>query len=137
MGRQGIAVDAMLADRASVENGRLYVHRGGWDVIVTRSTPAAIASACLALLCRIPPAQEGRTLPLEVRLDGPAGGNGETLVSGTLRAVRADGREAGELTVPAAIDLTGTLLPETGAYRLVIAVDGVEIRALPFEVTAA
>lgn len=43
-------ISAMLADAAASLNGKLYVHGGGWNILVMRQFPAAHPSMAIALV---------------------------------------------------------------------------------------
>jgi hypothetical protein len=44
---------AMLADAATVEKGKLFIHGGGWDTIDVGTTPATHPTMALVLIFRI------------------------------------------------------------------------------------
>ena len=95
-------------------------------------------------MLRVPAAEAGAEHTLEVALHGPDGalvplgvvaGDGEApieAVTGTF-SVDTDGEVEEEL-LPVAINVDGLRLEQAGIHRFVIAVDGAEVRALPFAV---
>lgn len=127
----------MLSDAASVSEGKLYVHGGGWDRIFTPSFPTTHPSHAIALLIEIAydEALADHTLAVELIKDGePLGLKSEARV----RVGHAPLQTRGAPTmVPFALTFPMVTFPEAGRYEWVISCDGVPTTSLAVELTHA
>ncbi len=135
-----IGLDGFLADSVVAVQGKLYALGAGWNRITVRMFPARHDRVAIGLLFRIPPASPRRARRVEIRVLGTSG---EELVlgSGAQGPIERIGVEftAGgedEHLVPIALNLNGLPLPRPGAYRVVVSIDGEDMKTLPFGVQA-
>ncbi len=135
-----IELDGFLADSVAAVQGKLYALGAGWNRIGVAQFPARHDRVGIGLLFRMPAGASAEPRRFELRLIGP---DGRELTLGT----GPDGpisRIGGEFTaggteeqiVPIALNLNGLALPTTGAYRVVIAIQGEDAKTLAFTVVA-
>lgn len=135
-----IELDGFLADSVAAVQGKLYALGAGWNRIGVAQVPARHDRVGIGLLFRMPAGASAEPRRFELRLIGP---DGRELTLGT----GPDGpisRIGGEFTaggteeqiVPIALNLNGLALPATGAYRVVIAIQGEDAKTLAFTVVA-
>jgi hypothetical protein len=120
--------------------GKLYALGAGWNRIAVALFPARHDRVGIGLLFRVPAGAERVPRRFELRLIGP---EDEELVlgSGQQGPVNRIGGEftAGgdaEQVVPIALNLNGLTLPRPGSYRVVVSVDGKDLKTLTFRVEA-
>jgi hypothetical protein len=143
-----IGLDAFLADSVSSDNGKLHAQGAGWNRIYTAELPTVHGRIGLALLFRIPAERTRVPHELEVRLEAPDGSL-VTLGLASEDPASAFDRIQGSFELdppppgapvqdeelfPVALNLDGLLLEDTGTYRFVVAIDGADVRAVPFAV---
>ncbi|MCI0633198.1 MAG: hypothetical protein L0206_04680 [Actinobacteria bacterium] len=135
-----IGLDGFLADSVSAVQGKLYALGAGWNRISVAAFPARHDRVAIGLLFRIPPGAPHRARRFELRVLGTTG---EELVlgSGTQGPIERIGGEftAGDVEeqlVPIALNLNGLPLPRPGEYRVVVSIDGQDVKTLPFRVQA-
>jgi hypothetical protein len=135
-----ISVDYLvLADAASVADGKLYIHGAGWDVIRALSFPAAHPLIAVAIRLRVPWADTNQRHTLEldaVDADGqsilpepPGPLVGETTVGRP--AFLGDGDEQ---VFPLAFQIQRLTFNEPGTYAVIFRIDGFEVARSPFKV---
>jgi Family of unknown function (DUF6941) len=135
-----IELDAFLADSVASVQGKLYALGAGWNRIAVTLFPARHDRVGIGLLLRVPAGSPAEPRRFELRLIGPAEGE-LTLGSGSEGPVNRIGGEftaggAEEQIVPIALNLNGLALPAPGAYRVVISMQGEDVKTLPFTVQA-
>jgi hypothetical protein len=128
----------MLADAASVFNGKFYIHGGGWDSLVMGQFPAAHPSMALAVLLSAD--------------DGEAPGQGEFRV----QLVDDDGNDLGvgaaaaigigqsplhrpgqRTSVPIAVPFSGLRFERPGTYEFRVFWNGTQLNpSVTFSVSA-
>jgi len=132
-----IAVDAFLADAVTVVEGKLYALGAGWNRIVVRSLPARHDRIGIGLLLHLDASSSGPHR-FAIRLETP-GGASLQLGSGPEGPVSAieGGFTAGgdDVTMPFAMQLDGLPLESAGRYAVHVAIDGEDLKVLPFHVT--
>ena len=142
--------EAFLADSVVAVEGKLYVQGGGWDQLQAATLPVRQPRIGIAILLHVPyndtnvPHQfelrledaDGNTLPLG---DAPPG---ISTTDGKIRAIGGPvvvGRPpflspGDQQGVAIAANLDGLVFDKVGAYRFVVAVDGEDIKHLPFRI---
>ncbi|HEX5901657.1 MAG TPA: hypothetical protein VF028_00860 [Actinomycetota bacterium] len=135
-----IELDGFLADSVANVQGKLYALGAGWNRIAVALFPGRHDRVGIGLLFRVGAGSERRARRFELRLLGP---EDEELVlgSGQQGPVNRIGGEftAGaedEQVVPIALNLNGLTLPRPGTYRVIVSVDGTDLKTLPFRVEA-
>lgn len=135
-----IELDGFLADSVTAVQGKLYALGAGWNRIAVARFPARHDRVGIGLLFRLPAGAQAEARRFELRLVGPDGSE-QTLGAGPEGPINRVGGEftaggAEEQIVPIALNLNGLALPTPGAYRVVIAVQGRDVKALAFTVVA-
>jgi hypothetical protein len=133
-----IELDAFLADSVASVQGKLYALGAGWNRIAVALFPARHDRVGIGLLFRVRAGSPAEPRRFELRLIGPAGEE-LTLGSGSEGPVNRIGGEftaggAEEQIVPIALNLNGLALPAAGAYRVMISMQGEDVKTLPFSV---
>lgn len=122
-----IVSSAILADAATVERGKLYIHGGGWDRVGVSEFPAIQPSLSLVLTFRTD-GSETEPIPVAVELvdeDGEVVGRLEGSIEPT------PGRP---LTIPRVLTFNGVRIARPAAYRFRVVSDDREMAAVPFEI---
>ena len=135
-----IELDGFLADSVASVQGKLYALGAGWNRIAVALFPARHDRIGIGLLFRVPPGSVAEPRRFELRLIGPADQD-LALGSGPEGPVNRIGGEftAGgdaEQIVPIALNLNSLALPAPGSYRVVISMQGEDVKTLPFTVEA-
>ena len=136
----GIELDGFLADSVASVQGKLYALGAGWNRITVALFPARHDRIGIGLLFRVSGGSATEPRRFELRLIGPAdedlalGSGPEGPVNRIGGEFTAGGDE--EQIVPIALNLNGLALPGPGAYRVVISMQGDDVKALPFTVQA-
>ena len=126
---------AMLADAASVADGKLYVHGGQWDTLATPALPLRHASLALAVVIEVPYDEAFRTHELEVVLDLDGRTVEAARIVGQLQAGHAPTLAPGASTfVPLAFTIQNLELHEAGRYEWVVLLNGEHAGRIPMAV---
>jgi hypothetical protein len=135
-----VELDGFLADSVANVQGKLYALGAGWNRIAVALFPGRHDRVGIGLLFRVAAGAERTARRFELRLLGP---EDEELVlgSGQQGPVNRIGGEftAGaedEQVVPIALNLNGLTLPRPGTYRVIVSVDGTDLKTFPFRVEA-
>ena len=133
-----IELDAFLAYSVASLQGKLYALGAGWNRIAVAQFPARHDRIGIGLLFRVPAGSPTEPNKFELRLIGPADEE-LTLGSGSEGPVNRIGGEfttggVEEQIVPIALNLNGLALPAPGPYRVVISMQGDDVKTLPFTV---
>ena len=135
-----IELDAFLADSVTSVQGKLYALGAGWNRIAVALFPARHDRVGIGLLFRVPAGSTVEPRRFELRLLGPSnddlalGSGPEGPVNRIGGEFTAGGEE--EQIVPIALNLNGLPLPRPGDYRVVISMQGDDVKVLPFTVQA-
>lgn len=126
---------AMLADAATVENGKLYVHGGAWSVINARDFPVTHPSMALALVFRVEYTEALEDHPIVIELldedDRPVGPR----IDGIIHVGHPPRMRPGTPSfVPQAIRFNSLRFERDGGYRFRVAVHDEEVASVPFRV---
>ena len=131
-------VQGFLADSVQAAGGKLSALGIGWAVLSVQQLPARHDRVGIGLIVTFEPEEAGRRR-LELRLLDPEGRDrplGRDASGGELRALAFpfDTGPGGERTATVAINLDGLVFDAEGPHTLVVSVDGLEARRLPFRV---
>jgi hypothetical protein len=121
-------LSAMLADAASVFNGKFYIHGGGWDSLVVRQFPALHPSMALAVLLSADGSEAPGQGEFRVQLvdeDGHDLGIGAAAAVGIgLNPLHRPGQQT---SVPIAVPFIGTRFEKPGAYEFRVFWNGTQL----------
>lgn len=125
----------MLADAAQVENGKLYVHGGGWDSISVASLPATHPSMALVLVFRVEYTEALQDIPIMVELldadDNPMG----IRLEGVMNVGHpARGTRGMPIFVPQAFSFHLIQFERADSYRFRVTSGERELASVPFRV---
>lgn len=128
----------MLADAASVEGGKLFVHGGAWDGIYVRNFPAVHPTMALVLVFRIEYDEALNDIPIVIELldedDRPAGQR----IEGTLNAGHPPGTRRGTPTFhPLQVSFPMLEFSHEGGYRFKVTLGERQVASVPFQVRTA
>jgi hypothetical protein len=127
---------AMLADAAAVENGKLYVHGGGWSVINATQLPVVHPTMALALVVKVEYTEALEDHPITIDLldeDDQAIG---PKVEGIIHVGHPPRTRPGTPAfVPQAIRFNMIRFEREGGYRFRIIVRDEEVASIPFRVS--
>jgi len=143
-------VDAMLADSVVSAEGKLYVQGGGWNVLSAATIPARHPRIGLAVVVHVPWTATNQSHSFEVRIvdadaneiplgDAPPGFESP---DGKIRRLGGEfniGRPpqlpvGDEQVIPFAVNIDGMVFEQQGQYRIVISIDGTDLKELPIRV---
>jgi hypothetical protein len=129
---------AMLADAASVEGGKLFVHGGAWDTIYVAAVPAVHPTMALVLVFRIGYGEALKDIPITIELidedDQPFGPR----LQGIINAGHPPRSRRGTPTFhPLAMPFPMLAFEHEGGYRFRISSAEGEIASVPFQVRTA
>jgi len=129
---------AMLADAASVEGGKLFIHGGAWDTIDVGSVPVTQPTMALALVFRIEYDEALADLPIVIELvdedDHPLGPR----IEGIINAGHPPRTRRGSpIFQPLAVTFNLVPLDHEGGYRVKVSSGERELVSVPFRVRTA
>jgi hypothetical protein len=128
---------AMLADAASVEGGKLFVHGGAWDTISVSTIPAVHPTLALVLVFRIRYDEALADIPITIELidedDQPFGPR----IQGVINAGHPPRTRRGTPTFhPLAMAFNMLPFEHEGGYRFRVKSGDEEVASVPFQVRA-
>ncbi len=134
-------VDAFLAERVEVRDGRLDAVGLGWTRVAPERLPAVMELG-LGCLFRLAGDVTELSVGVGVRLEGPGGdpiplGPDVPRLEGRLEVESDGGTAPVERVVPLAIQIDEVALRQPGVHRFVIALDGVDAKLVAFEVVGS
>jgi hypothetical protein len=126
----------MLADAATVAEGKHYIHGAGWDIIGAAAFPVT-RPITVAVLLRVPWNDTNQQQTLELNVLNADGVSILPDPPGPLRGPIIVGRPphvpAGQaVLVPLVFSLVGVCFDQPGTYVVVMRVDGIEAKRFPF-----
>ncbi len=126
---------AMLADAASVERGKLFVHGGGWDNIDVAAIPAVHPTMALVLIFQIDYGEALDDIPIVIELldedDKPL----ELRIEGKINAGHPPRTRRGTPTFhPLALPFNMLTFDHEGGYRFRVTSGDDELASIPFRV---
>lgn len=132
---------ALLADAARVEQGKLYIHGGGWDTIFTAATPVMQPSIALVLMFQIEYSEAMKPIPVEIELrdaDENSVPEGPPPLTLQLLAGHSPVSAPGEPSFsPLAWTINMLRLPGYGSFRFRVSSSQSELASVPLRVALA
>jgi hypothetical protein len=126
---------AMLADAATVAQGKLYVHGGGWNAIIAPEIPTTHPTLALALAFQLDWHEGNEDLPIVIELVNEDGKPAGVHVEMTLRIAPTPVTKKGaDLYQYTAHTFIGLRFDEYGAYRFQVLHDGKTLASVPLSV---
>ncbi len=126
---------AMLADAAIVQQGKLYIHGGGWDSISVEALPATQPSMALAWIFRVEYAEALQEIPFAVELLDEDNAPLDLRLEASINVGHPPGSRRGDPAfVPFQVTLPLLTLPRFGGYRFSIHTEERELASVPFKV---
>jgi len=128
----------MLADAASVERGKLFVHGGGWDNITVGAIPVIHPTMALVLIFRIEYDEALADIPIVIELldedDKPL----ELRLEGKINTGHPPGTRRGTPTFyPLAPTFNMVTFDHEGGYRFKVTSGDDVLASVPFRVRTA
>jgi hypothetical protein len=121
------ALALFTADHAAVENGKVYVNGGFWDVLNQPSYPAQVSMSLVAVIS-VPSRAYLEDHRVTVEMVDADEERLPLKIEGNVRVGAAPHLNPGEpSTLPLAFPLNGVLLERAGDYWFVLSVDGDEL----------
>jgi hypothetical protein len=121
------ALALFTADHAAVENGKVYVNGGFWDVLNQPSYPAQVSMSLVAVIS-VPSRAYLEDHRVTVEMVDADEERLPLKIEGNVRIGAAPHLNPGEpSTLPLAFPLNGVLLERAGDYWFVLSVDGDEL----------
>lgn len=140
-------VDAMLCDHAEVADGKLFMNGAAINLLWVGAQPPHVVNFGVAVVVHVPYTETNQPHRIRVRIVDE---DGEPVVPWTLEGGPPAGpvEIAGEFNVgrppvlapgesqalPFAFQLAALPMPRLGLHSVVLEIDGVEARRLPFRV---
>jgi hypothetical protein len=121
---------AMLADAASVAEGKLYVHGGGWGELAVDAVPAIYPTFALVFALELDGSEPEGRLRLELTVVSP-----EAPVASAGGWIDIPPGHGGGSIVNQ-VTLSAVPLPLTGRYLVRLECDGAELGGVAFDVQA-
>jgi hypothetical protein len=121
------ALALFTADHAAVENGKVYVNGGFWDILRQPSYPAQVAISLVAVI-QVPSRAYLEDHQVTVEMVDADEERFPLRIEGGIRVGASPDLKPGDPTVvPFAFALNGVYLERAGDYWFVLSVDGDEI----------
>ena len=135
-----MTIDYMvLADAAAAENGKHYIHGGGWDTIWAGSFPVAHPMMAIAARFRVPwnDTNQAHKIAIDVLND-----DGQSILTNPPQSQITVGRPptipvGNDQVLPFAFNLANLSFERAGDYVAVIRVDDADQARSPFRVAEA
>jgi len=126
---------SLLADAATVCDGKLYIHGAGWDTINSSVVPMVHPSIAVVFVLEVDPVDEDHR-SIEIRLVDDAdamlvGVKGHVGVSEPSKVVPGT-----TTNLPVALTFPTVSFPHAGTYRFVLLINDAEIHSLKLSVVA-
>ena len=121
------AVALFTADHAKVENGKVYVNGGFWDILNQPSYPTEVAFSLVAVI-KVPARAFLENHRVKIEMVDADEVRLPLKIEGDVRVGAAPYMAPGEpSTLPLAFELNGVHLERAGDYFFVLSIDGNEI----------
>jgi hypothetical protein len=143
-----VHVDAMLCDHAETSDGKLFINGAAINLLWVGPQPPHVINLGVAVVVHVPYTDTNQPHQIRVTIvdeDGdqvvpwvPEGAPamGPVEIAGDFNVGRPAALAPGESqSLPFAFQMTGLPMPHLGLHSVVIAIDGVEARRLPFRVS--
>ncbi len=130
----------VLADAATVAEGKHYIHGAGWDSIKSLSFPF-LQTLTVAVLLRTPWHDANQQHILEVDVVNEDGASILPTPPGPMRGPVIAGRppqlpQGADMVAPLVFGLNGIQFDGPGTYAVVVRIDGLESARYPFHVAS-
>ncbi len=126
------ALALFTADHAAVENGKVYVNGGFWDVLSQPSYPAQVSISLVAII-KVPSTAYLEDHHVAVEMVDADEVRLPLKIEGHVRVSAAPQLSPGEpTTLPLAFPLNGVSIERAGDYWFVLSVDGDELARYRF-----
>lgn len=136
-----IQVDSMLlADAATVADGKFYIHGAAWDIIQTMAFPFIQPMLTVPILLRVPWNDANNVAQmLEVDVVDADGASILPVPPGPIRGPITVGRPpqiapGNDLLIPLVFTFAGIRFEQPGTYVIIMRVEGNEVKRYPFHV---
>jgi hypothetical protein len=127
-----IEVDGFLADSVVRAEGKLYVQGAGWNRITAPLFPVVHDRIGVGLIFRVAAEPAAQTYRFDLRLEDEQGR--EQVLGMTREFTVGPSSASDDSLVAMAVNLNGMTFERPTAYRFVVDVDGVDVKAMPFRV---
>jgi hypothetical protein len=128
-------VTALLADAATVADGKLYIHGGGWDRLFATAFPTMHPSMAVAVQVEVDFGEALVDHRIDVRLVDVDGAPVGPTASGTFNVGHAPGATPGAPAfVPMALTFATVPFAAPGRFEWVVEIDDVPLARLPLSV---
>ena len=125
----------MLADAASVVDGKLYVHGGGWDSIYTAQAPTTHPGLAVVLIFKLDWQEANEDIPLTIQMTDEDNRTVLLRGEGMMRTgVPAQLPKGAPMFHPYAQMIYGLTFPALGRYVLRVTSGEKELASLPIAV---
>jgi hypothetical protein len=126
---------AMVADAATVADGKLYVHGAGWDTIFSANFPTVHPSFALALLFRVEYSEALQEIPILIELIDEDGQPHGLRAEGKFGVgLQPTAKRGAPLKVPQALTFQMTQFQRAGDYTFRISSGGNELGSTIFRI---
>jgi hypothetical protein len=126
---------AMLADAATVERGKLFVHGAGWDSIFVETFPATHPSMAVVLIVQVEYSEALQDIPFLIELLDEDDAEMGPRLEAVINVGHPPGSRPGAPTlVPLQWTLQLLTLDRAGGYRFRVSADPHELGSVPFRV---
>lgn len=127
----------ILADSATVAEGKHYIHGAGWDSIGAVTFPVIQPMLTVAVLLRIPWNDTNQPHMLELDVVNADGASILRTPPGPPRGPIIAGRPpqlpvGGDVLAPLVFNLVGVQFERPSTYAVVMRIDGLELKRFPF-----
>lgn len=122
----------MLAEAATVADGKLYVHGGGWSRLVVDRVPTTHPSMSLVFVLELDGSESAGSMTLD--FDFMLGGLAVASVRGWIEVPPAPPSDAPAALITNQFTFTNLPLPDAGTYELRIAAGGERLGGLDLHV---
>jgi hypothetical protein len=131
------ATTAMLADAATVEKGKVFIHGGGWDTIDVGTTPVTHPTMALVLIFRIGYDEALAGIPIVIELLDEDNKPLQLRIEGRINAGHPPRLRRGMPTFhPLAMTFNMLTFDHEGGYRFRVSSGDDELASIPLWVRA-
>ena len=129
----------VLADAAAAENGKHYIHGGGWDQLLAASFPVVHPTMSVALRLQVPWHDTNQPHELEIDVVNEDGQSELPVPPGPLRGTVTTGRPphlgpGADQFVPLVVNIAQLKFERAGTYAVIARIDGMEAARSAFHV---
>jgi hypothetical protein len=132
-----IRATVLVADSVDATGGKLHLLGAGWNHILVAELPVAHGRLGIGILVEVPAEQAGVEHEIAVRLEDPDGQAASAIDGSFSVEPPPPGSPLGAHSLPIALNLDGVVFERSGAYRVVVTVNGVDSGEAVFAVLAS